>query len=83
MAYCESTRKGLIYLQKSDLCIYVVSNPGDTGVGVSENGTSSGTGLRNVRDRLRLRYGPDAVLTLKPVSPSGVDALISIPLANL
>ena len=55
----------------------------DTGVGVSENGTSSGTGLRNVRDRLRLRYGPDAVLTLKPVSPSGVDALISIPLANL
>ena len=30
MAYCGSTRKGLICLQKSDLCIYVVSNPGST-----------------------------------------------------
>ena len=28
MAYCGSTRKRLICLQKSDLCIYVVSNPG-------------------------------------------------------
>jgi len=31
MAYCESTRKRLICLQKSDLCIYVVSNPGSAG----------------------------------------------------
>ena len=30
MAYCASTRKGLICLQKSDLCIYAVSNPGYT-----------------------------------------------------
>ena len=28
MAFRASTRKGLICLQKSDLCIYVVSNPG-------------------------------------------------------
>ena len=33
MAYCASTRKGLICLQKSDLCIYVVSNPGYTNAG--------------------------------------------------
>ena len=31
MAYCAGTRKGLICLQKSDLCIYVVSNPGVRG----------------------------------------------------
>ena len=30
MAFCASTRKELICLQKSDLCIYVVSNPGGT-----------------------------------------------------
>ena len=29
MAFCASTRKELICLQKSNLCIYVVSNPGD------------------------------------------------------
>ena len=30
MAFCASTRKELICLQKSDLRIYVVSNPGHT-----------------------------------------------------
>ena len=35
MAYCGSTRKGLICLQKSDLCIYVVSNPGRPTAGQS------------------------------------------------
>ena len=30
MAFCVSIRKELICLQKSDLCIYVVSNPGVT-----------------------------------------------------
>ena len=52
----------------------------DTGAGISETGTANGTGLRNVRDRLRLRYGPEAALELTPASPRGVNALISIPL---
>ncbi len=52
----------------------------DTGAGISESGPSSGTGLRNVRDRLRLRYGRTAALELTPASPQGVTALISIPL---
>ncbi len=54
----------------------------DTGAGISETGTANGTGLRNVRDRLRLRYGPKAALELTPASPRGVNALISIPLAK-
>lgn len=53
----------------------------DNGIGVSETGASGGTGLRNVRDRLRLRYGPAAALALMPVSPRGVNVLINIPLA--
>ncbi|MDE0478001.1 MAG: sensor histidine kinase [Gammaproteobacteria bacterium] len=54
----------------------------DTGVGIGETGAANGTGLRNVRDRLRLRYGPEAALELTPASPRGVNALISIPLAK-
>ena len=53
----------------------------DSGTGINETGTSGGTGLRNVRDRLRLRYGSAATFALTPASPRGVTALISIPMA--
>ena len=52
----------------------------DNGAGVSETGSAGGSGLRNIRDRLRLRYGPKASLELTPADPRGVNALISIPL---
>ncbi|MCY3565818.1 MAG: histidine kinase, partial [Gammaproteobacteria bacterium] len=52
----------------------------DTGAGISETGANGGTGLRNVRDRLRLRYGPKASLALPPANPHGINAIISIPL---
>ena len=52
----------------------------DTGAGISETGANGGTGLRNVRDRLRLRYGPKASLELTPANPRGVNAIINIPL---
>lgn len=52
----------------------------DTGVGISETGSANGTGLRNIRDRLRLRYGPEASLELTPADPRGVNAVINIPL---
>ncbi len=54
----------------------------DNGAGVSEIGTAGGSGLRNIRDRLRLRYGPEASLKLTPAPPSGVNAVICIPLRN-
>ena len=53
----------------------------DSGAGINETGTSGGTGLRNVRDRLRLRYGTAATLELTAASPRGVTALIRIPVA--
>ncbi|MXX06461.1 MAG: hypothetical protein F4Z71_06835 [Gammaproteobacteria bacterium] len=52
----------------------------DSGAGISETGVNGGTGLRNVRDRLRLRYGPKASLELTPANPRGVNAIINIPL---
>ena len=52
----------------------------DTGAGISETGANGGTGLRNVRDRLRLRYGPKASLELTPANPHGINAIINIPL---
>ena len=54
----------------------------DNGAGVSETGSAGGSGLRNIRDRLRLRYGPEASLELTPASPSGVNAVVCIPLRN-
>ncbi len=51
----------------------------DNGAGIEETGAAGGTGLRNVRDRLRLRYGPQAALELRPGKPRGLDALIRIP----
>lgn len=52
----------------------------DDGAGVQECGPPSGSGLRNVRERLRLRYGPSAALDLLPASPRGVITRISFPL---
>ena len=54
----------------------------DTGAGIGESGVGAGggSGLRNVRDRLQLRYGEGASLELTPASPRGVSAIISIPL---
>ena len=52
----------------------------DNGAGVSETGSAGGSGLRNIRDRLRLRYGPKASLELTPASPNGVNAVVCIPL---
>ncbi len=60
----------------------LVLNVSDNGAGMRERGTSGGTGLRNVRERLRLVYGPDASLELAPASPRGVKARIGIPLAR-
>ncbi len=54
----------------------------DNGVGICEMGTADGTGLRNIRDRLRLAYGSDANLELTPASPRGVTAMINIPIAT-
>jgi signal transduction histidine kinase len=47
----------------------------DTGVGLRSAGTGgAGTGLANLRERMRLVFGDDASLRLSPLSPHGVVA---------
>ncbi len=54
-----------------ELCLWVA----DTGVGLSE-GTGTGTGLRNLRERLQVFFGPGAIVALLALVPHGVRAEI-------
>ncbi|HZH44438.1 MAG TPA: histidine kinase [Lysobacter sp.] len=51
----------------------------DTGVGFGHGSAGLGTGLDNLRERLRLAYGPQASVELSPNMPSGVRAVMRIP----
>lgn len=51
----------------------------DTGVGLHEAGDGLGTGLANLRERLRLAHGDDARLSLIELQPHGVLAQIEFP----
>jgi sensor histidine kinase YesM len=51
----------------------------DTGVGLSQD-TGSGTGLRNLRERLRACFGPSATVVLAAQAPHGVRADIHVTL---
>lgn len=53
----------------------------DTGVGLRSNGeTGSGTGLANLRERMKLIFGDQAVVRLSPLSPHGSNAELEFPL---
>ena len=65
------------------------SDDGDIAITVADNGegftgktSGSGIGLKNVRERLRLRYGSDANLSVIANFPSGVAATITVPAAT-
>ena len=49
----------------------------DTGVGLSE-GAGTGTGLRNLQERLQAFFGPDSGVTLLEQAPHGVRAEIRV-----
>jgi signal transduction histidine kinase len=51
----------------------------DTGVGLQPTSRGLGTGLTNLRERLKLAFGADARLQLTEVQPHGVSAEISFP----
>jgi sensor histidine kinase YesM len=51
----------------------------DTGVGLGAGREGLGTGLANLRERLRLAYGAAASLSLSPVQPRGTSAEIEFP----
>ncbi|HJV86294.1 MAG TPA: histidine kinase [Noviherbaspirillum sp.] len=54
----------------------------DTGLGMDADAATSGTcvGVTNVRDRLQMLYGDRAAFSLTPNAPSGVIALLTLPL---
>jgi signal transduction histidine kinase len=52
----------------------------DTGAGLKSATHGLGTGLTNLRERLKLAFGNDARLTLTEIQPHGVCAEVSIPL---
>lgn len=51
----------------------------DTGVGIKNGSTGLGTGLSNLRERLRLTFHDDARLDLGSVAPHGVRAVLDFP----
>jgi signal transduction histidine kinase len=53
----------------------------DSGVGLTEGSGSGGTGLTNLRERLRLAWGEAAQLRLSEVAPRGVCAEIDYPVS--
>jgi hypothetical protein len=51
----------------------------DTGVGLLGSDMTKGTGLINLRERLRIAYGTEATLRLEPITPHGVLAELEYP----
>ncbi|MEZ5463202.1 sensor histidine kinase [Dokdonella sp.] len=51
----------------------------DTGVGMQDSFDNIGTGLANLRERMRLMFGDAARLRLNPLVPQGVSAELEFP----
>lgn len=52
----------------------------DSGVGLSPTWQASpGTGLKNIRERLSLRYGDAAQLTVEPMASGGTSVVVRLP----
>jgi sensor histidine kinase YesM len=54
----------------------------DTGVGLQHAADGQGTGLANLRERLRLAFGDAARLDLQPNTPQGLRASVEWPLVR-
>jgi hypothetical protein len=77
------TAGGMVWILAKESEGRVAVTVADDGQGLGAS-TSSGTGigLKNVRERLRLAYGPEASLSVVANFPSGVAATITVP-ANI
>jgi hypothetical protein len=69
----------VLALAKSDRVAVTVA---DDGNGFGTATTGSGIGLKNVRERLLLAYGPDATFDIAANFPAGVAATITVPIAG-
>jgi two-component system LytT family sensor kinase len=63
--------------QDSCLCL-TVYNEGPS-LPVDWESTTSGVGLTNLRTRLKILYGSAAGLLLRPVDPTGVEVVVTLP----
>jgi signal transduction histidine kinase len=61
----------------------IVVSVENSGGGEGEPAQGAGIGLRNVRERLRHRFGDRQQLTVGPLSPGGYAAVIRAPLENV
>jgi len=62
--------------RRGDRCVVRVSN---TGAGLRPTGDGLGTGLSTLRERLRLKFGGDAHISLSAQQPQGVSAEVDFP----
>ncbi len=65
--------------EDATLCITVSDNGHGMAVTGTRDTSGTGTGLRNVRERLRALYGDQARLTLADAAPHGVVATLRLP----
>ena len=72
----EGGRIEISVQERDDVCRVQVR---DTGVGVQPQGLTSGTGLSNLRERLRLAFGDTATLRLAEQQPHGLVAELKFP----
>jgi len=63
--------------QDGCLCL-TVYNEGPS-LPVDWESTTSGVGLTNLRTRLKILYGSAAGLLLRPVDPTGVEVVVTLP----
>ena len=70
---------GTVSIEAAKVNEQLVLTVSDDGLGLQENTSGTGLGLKNIRDRLKLSFNDDGTLSLKPNAPSGMIATISIP----
>ena len=76
------TGGGTIWIMAVDKGERVAVTVADDGIGLGTQTTGSGIGLRNLRERLNLAYGPEASFDLAANFPAGVAATITLPKAG-
>lgn len=81
----ESIDGGIITIDVSKNNNFLEVKVIDTGVGMvaslnSKNKSGNGMALQNIKDRLKILYGDDGMLTLQSNEPRGFIAKINIPL---